>query len=162
LGIMLSEFHTLIVDGYNIIHAWDDLKRAARSSLEQSRDLLVNTMADFALSHHKEVVVVFDGVKTGHWIERFPHPHVKVIFSSKGTQADVEIERIVYNSSAKNKILVATSDRMEQLTVARIGANYINAIKFQSLISGSRKSFRNKLKRYAKSERPSLGDTLKL
>jgi len=156
---MLASFDILMVDGYNIIHAWDDLKKIAAQNLQQSRDYLVRILTDFALSHNKKVIVVFDGKKASHWTEQLPCPNLKVIFTSSENSADTEIERIVYNSSCKEKILVATSDRTEQLMVARMGARYINTGQFYNFIEDSQEILRQKIKRYAKPARPTIGDT---
>ena len=159
---MLSGFDILIVDGYNIVHDWKDLKKISVKNLKQARDRLVRILTDFALSHDKKVIVVFDGKKVGHWVERIECSNVKVIFTLEGDSADMEIERIVYNSTSKERILVATSDRTEQLMVARMGGKFINAPKFRIFIEDSQEMLRQEIKRYAKISRPTIGDTTEL
>ena len=157
---MPADCSILIVDGYNIIHAWDNLKKAATKSLEHARSMLIDIMSDFATSQHKEVVIVFDGDKIGHWREEFPHSHVKVVFSSGKITADNEIERIVYNLPDKSRVLVATNDRTEQLLVSGMGARYIRAAGFQEMLADLNRTFQKDIKRYSRSIKPSLGDTL--
>jgi len=155
---MLYSFKILMVDGYNVMNAWPELKRAMNQNLERARERLIGIVTELAESQHKDAVVVFDGGKIGHWVERIPHPHVKVIFTSKLVTADTEIERAVYNRKDKSEILVASSDRALQLMVAHMGSQYVNAKDFQKLIADSREAFEREIKRYRKSRRFSLGD----
>ena len=155
---MLDGFKILVVDGYNILHAWPELKKVMNESLERARERLIAILTELAETHNKEVIVVFDGGKVGHWVERIPNPHVRVIFTSRLVTADTEIERFVYNRKNKSEIMVATSDRAQQLMVAHMGSQFLNAIKFKQLIDDSQKALTKEIKRYKRSRRPSLGD----
>jgi ribosomal protection tetracycline resistance protein len=155
---MIDSFKILVVDGYNILHAWPELKEVMNENLERAREKLIAILTELAETHDKKVIVVFDGGKVGHWVERIPNPHVKVIFAAKPVTADTEIERFVYNQKNKREIMVATSDRAQQLMVAHMGTQFLNAIKFKELIDDSQKALTKEIKRYEKSRRPSLGD----
>ena len=155
---MLDSFKILVVDGYNILHAWPELKKVMNQSLERGRERLIAILTELAETHHKEVVLVFDGGKIGHWVERIPNPHVKVIFTSSLVTADTEIERFVYNRKNKREIMVATSDRAQQLMVAHMGSQFLNAIRFKQLIDDSKKALAKEIKRHKISRRPLLGD----
>jgi predicted RNA-binding protein with PIN domain len=106
----------LIVDGYNIIHAWKPLKKLAAASLEHARDKLVDMLAGYGKSKGFLLLIVFDAMYTEEAEKSTKIGNdCKVLFTDKEETADSCIERIVYDHrNDKRNIYVATSDGPEQ------------------------------------------------
>lgn len=118
----------LLVDGYNIINAWDILQDAQKISLETARTKLVEIMADYSAQIGIQVVIVFDA----HQVEStrrtsYNISGVEVIFTKEGETADHYIEKVVEALGRVEKIRVATSDWVEQQIVLARGAARISA-----------------------------------
>lgn len=118
----------LLVDGYNIINAWEDLIRASKISLETAREKLIEAMANYSALTGIKVWVVFDA----HMVERsrrgkYSAGNVDVIFTKEGETADQYIEKVVDAIGRECEVLVATSDWVEQQIVMGRGAFRISA-----------------------------------
>ncbi|SEO76944.1 hypothetical protein SAMN04488134_112108 [Amphibacillus marinus] len=113
----------LLVDGYNIIGDWDELKRLKDLDLEQARKLLIDRLAEYQAYRGYRVIIVFDayGVKG---LESKETPfQVEVIYTKEKETADQCIERLVKQlKNVKTKVYVATSDYTEQRTIFQQGA----------------------------------------
>lgn len=115
----------LIVDGYNMIGAWDNLNALKKSdNIQEARDLLLL----FELSNYKkyrgiEIIVVFDAQLVPGITQKYEQYSVEVIFTKEGETADEYIEKIVSDYlSPLNRVVVATSDATEQWVVFQKGA----------------------------------------
>jgi predicted RNA-binding protein with PIN domain len=117
----------LIVDGYNIINSWQELK-PDNKPLEDSRDELINVLAEHSAVTGIQTVVVFDAhrVKDSNGLS-FNINGVEVVYTKAGETADSYIERLVYLLKGSAAVQVATSDWAEQLTVLAHGASRISA-----------------------------------
>jgi predicted RNA-binding protein with PIN domain len=118
----------LIVDGYNIIFAWEDLKALLNVNIDSARDKLLDILSDYQGYRGGRLIVVFDAYK------RKEHPgtksryhNIEVVFTRTDETADAYIERTVHDISGKYKITVATNDGLEQLTVMSQGALRMSA-----------------------------------
>lgn len=131
----MSPRRRLIVDGYNVVHAWPDLKSALQSDgLEEARRQLVQRLAEHAASSGDDVTVVFDSH------ERSPgtpdgaaHDGVRVVFGSRAQSADHVIERAVSEAvrgGAGREVTVVTSDRLQRELVIAMGASVLGAAAF--------------------------------
>jgi predicted RNA-binding protein with PIN domain len=104
----------VVVDGYNVVHAWPELKRLLdTASLEAARDKLIERLSVFGMVAGADVTVVFDA---HHSAARSNSEElvegVHVLFTRKGHSADHVIERIAYGASQVGDVItVATSDR---------------------------------------------------
>lgn len=126
----------LIIDGYNIINQWPQLKAMLRGNLSLARDSLINIIQQFCDFSGQEAVVVFDGrAKEGDF---YPYQdttgRLKVVFSRKGETADTVIERLVYNRDKKNTVLVASADRALRNIIFGLGAFDISAEGLRELV----------------------------
>jgi predicted RNA-binding protein with PIN domain len=113
----------LIVDGYNIIFAWEDLKELLHVNIDSARDKLLDILSDYQGYKGCPVMVVFDAYK------RKEHPGTKdkyhnleVVYTRTDETADAYIERTVHEIGRKYRVTVATNDGLEQLTVMGQGA----------------------------------------
>lgn len=118
----------LFVDGYNIINAWDNLRKKALVDLEESRIDLIETMVEYHHSTGIEVIVVFDAhlVKKniGH---NFKYKGIEVVYTKEKETADHYIESKLDELGKVKRIRVATSDWLEQQIVLSRGGTRISA-----------------------------------
>jgi predicted RNA-binding protein with PIN domain len=125
----------LIVDGYNIIFAWEDLKSLLKVNIDSARDKLLDILSGYQGYRGGRLIVVFDAYK------RREHPgtksryhNIEVVFTRTDETADAYIERTVHDISGKYKITVATNDGLEQLTVMSQGALRMSAANLREEI----------------------------
>ena len=123
---MMVDF--LLVDGYNIIHAWDELKKLMETNIEHARLRLVDLMASYQAVKGVKVIVVFDAhlVKGGSG-SRENESGVEVIYTSEGETADSLIEKMVGQLILEGRVTVATSDWAQQRIVFGKGAVRLSA-----------------------------------
>jgi predicted RNA-binding protein with PIN domain len=142
----------VIVDGYNIVHAWVPLKRLLDVSLEVARDKLVERLAVFAMVTGSEVTVVFDA---HHSAARTNSEElvegVRVVFTRKGHSADHVIERIAYAAGAAgDAITVATSDRTQRDLVRGMGGAVIDARELERRVVDAEQEMGRRVDKYAR------------
>lgn len=142
----------VIVDGYNVIHAWVPLKRLLDVSLEAARDKLVERLAVFAMVSGSEVTVVFDA---HHAAARTNSEElvegVRVVFTRKGHSADRVIERIAYAAGAAGDVItVATSDRTQRDLVRGMGGAVIEARELERRVVDAEEEMGRRVDRYAR------------
>ncbi|HEY6116422.1 MAG TPA: NYN domain-containing protein [Candidatus Dormibacteraeota bacterium] len=141
----------LIVDGYNVIHAWTSLKRLLNdASLEASREKLVERLAVLSIVSGEEVTVVFDA----HHSKAMSNSEemvdgVRVIFTRKGHSADHSIERIAYQASQTGDVItVATSDRFQRDLVRGMGGAVISALELERRVIDAEQEMTRRVQRY--------------
>ena len=121
----------LLVDGYNIIFAWDELKKIAQDNLDAARGELINMMCSYQGCTGYEVIVVFDAykVKGKHRdIERYHN--INIVYTKESETADTYIEKVTHELSKEHRVRVATSDGLEQIIILGNGAMRISADEF--------------------------------
>ncbi len=140
----------LIVDGYNVIHAWPQLKALLRDSLEGAREKLVDRMAVYAQVRNSDVTVVFDAHKSASMNNSEEmNQGVRVVFTRKGHSADHVIERIAYAAGeAGDPITVATSDRFQGDLVRGMGGAVISATELERQVVETEKELSRSIDRY--------------
>lgn len=141
----------LIVDGYNVIHAWPSLKRVLSSaSLEAARDELIRRLAVLGMITGEEVTVVFDAHHSAAMSNSEETVDgVRVIFSRKGHSADHVIERIAYQTSGSgDSLTVATSDRFQRDLVRGVGGAVISALELERQVIEAESEMGRRVKRY--------------
>ncbi len=118
----------LLVDGYNIIFAWEDLKELANSELEAARNALAERMEAYAVMRQCEVIIVFDAYRVrGNRGEIEKIKNITVVYTKEAETADSYIERATHELSKNHRVRVATSDRLEQLIILGNGALRMSA-----------------------------------
>ncbi len=128
LHLLDPEEDYLLIDGYNIIFAWDELKALARDSLDLARTTLIHILANYQGYKKSNVICVFDAyrVKNGQGsVER--HAGVYVIYTRSHETADTYIEKVTYDIGRAHRVRVATSDALEQVIVMGHGAERMSA-----------------------------------
>ena len=122
----------LLVDGYNIIFAWDELKAIARENLDAARKQLCDLLSNYQGFRKCEVIAVFDAykVKGGQGsVEKYHNIHV--VYTKEAETADAYIERATYEIGKHHRVRVATSDGPEQLIILGHGALRLSASAFR-------------------------------
>lgn len=126
----------VIVDGYNVLHAWAGPRAAMREGrLEDARGLLVRALAEYSARSDVEVTVVFDshGRSGGQQVEVVDG--VTVRFASRRASADHVIERLAYEEARRGEpidLMIATSDRLTRDVVGAMGVPTMSALAFEA------------------------------
>ena len=121
----------LLVDGYNIIFAWDELKNLAKESLEYARYTQINKLSVYKIIRNTELILVFDAYKVkGNRGEQEKIHGINVVYTKEAETADAYIEKVTHTLSKDNKVRVATSDGLEQLIILGNGAFRVPASSF--------------------------------
>ena len=122
----------LLVDGYNIIHAWDELKELARADLSAARKALMDILSNYQGFRKCEVIVVFDAYKVkGNPGSVSKYHNIHVVYTKEAETADNYIEKVTYELGRKYRVRVATSDGVEQLIILGHGALRVSARMFR-------------------------------
>ena len=122
----------LLVDGYNIIFAWEELKAIARESLDAARKALCDLLCNFQGYQKCRVIAVFDAYKVRGGqgsVEKYHSIHV--VYTKEAETADAYIERATYELGRHYRVKVATSDGPEQLIILGHGALRVSASAFR-------------------------------
>ena len=118
----------LIVDGYNIIFAWDDLAAMAKDDLDAARRHLCDALSSYAGFRKSHVVVVFDGYKVkGNPGEKQQMNNIQVVYTKENETADAYIEALAAQIGRNYAVRVATSDSLVQLSSMRSGVLRMSA-----------------------------------
>ena len=118
----------LLVDGYNILHAWDDLKRLAAQDLDGARLRLMDILSNYQGWRKCHVILVFDAYRVkGNpgSVEKYHNIHV--VYTKEAETADMYIEKTTYEIAREHRVRVATSDGLEQVIILGHGAQRMSA-----------------------------------
>ena len=118
----------LLVDGYNVIHAWDELKVLAQDNLDGARFRLMDMMCNYQGYKNCELILVFDAYKVkGNLGTSQKYHNIYVIYTKEAQTADMYIERATRQLASEYNVVVATSDALEQLIVTGGGARRMSS-----------------------------------
>ena len=118
----------LLVDGYNIIFAWEDLKALAEDNMEGARGKLMDILCNYQGYRKNIVILVFDGYKVaGNPGDVLKYYNIYVVYTKEAETADQYIEKTVRDMSKKYEVKVATSDALEQMIILGQGAYRMSA-----------------------------------
>ena len=130
----------IIVDGYNIIFAWEELAAQARSDLDAARRQLCDALSSYAGFTKCRLVVVFDGYKQkGNPGEKSQFHNIQVVFTKEGETADAYIESLAYEIGNNYAVRVASSDGLVQLSSFRSGVLRMSARELREEVELARK-----------------------
>ena len=150
-----------IVDGYNVIFAWDDLYKLAEVDLAAARDQLLHQLANFAGFTGTEVVLVFDGYKVpGNEGEKFDRHGVHVVYTKERETGDMYIERLVQEIGKNEQVRVVTSDGLIQLSAVRTGVLRLSAREFEIELAAVNEEIGKVLEKQERA-RNTIGDAMK-
>ena len=130
----------LIVDGYNIIFAWEELNELARSDLDAARRRLCDILSSYAGYTKCRTMVVFDGYKQkGNPGEKSQFHNIQVVYTKEGETADAYIESLAYETGGSYAVRVATSDALVQLSSFHSGALRVPARELKLEVEAAQK-----------------------
>ena len=145
----------LLVDGYNILFAWDDLKELAERDIDAAREALMNILANYQAYKKCTLILVFDAYKVKNnlgTVSRFDE--IYVVYTKQAETADQYIEKTTYRLSNRRHVRVATSDGIEQLIILGHGAERISARLFQDEVHAVLGQIKGVIQDLARRDRP--------
>lgn len=140
----------LLIDGYNIIFAWDELRRKADESLENARNELISRMSNYQGFCGYNIVIVFDAYK----VKKNPgsvekHRNISVVYTKEAETADTYIERVSKKLSKHHRVRVATSDGPEQMIILGNGALRVPAAALKKELTDAEKAIREIMENFS-------------
>ncbi len=139
---MAQEF--LLVDGYNIIFSWPELKKIVKEgSLESARIRLADILCNYQGFRKNEVILVFDGYKSKGNLGTVIHYHnIDIVYTKEAQTADQFIEAVSYQMALDYQIRVATSDGLEQMIILAKGAVRMSAPELRREVKEAEKEIK--------------------
>lgn len=138
----------LLVDGYNIIFAWDDLSETAKTNLDAAREQLISRLCNYRGFTDSELILVFDAYKVKGNPGTVEKVHnINVVYTKEAETADMYIERVTHELGKKHRVRVATSDNLEQIIILGNGATRVSANEFLKEVEDTEKEIRDFLKK---------------
>lgn len=148
----------LLVDGYNVIFAWPELRELAEDNMDGARSKLLDQLSRYQAVCKCQVIAVFDAYRLqGHPEEIFDFGHVHVVFTREAQTADQYIEKFAHDNNQKYDITVATSDGLQQIIIRGSGCALLSARELKDelvraeervaqALQGKNQTYRNYLK----------------
>lgn len=134
----------LLVDGYNVIFAWDNLFAMAKDNIDGARNALINILCNYQGFKKCEVILVFDAYKVkGATREVEKVNNITIIYTKEAETADMYIEKASYKLAKNNKVRVVTSDALEQLIILGNGALRVSSREFLFEVQQAEEEIRN-------------------
>lgn len=143
----LTKKNITFIDGYNVINKWDELKELSKESLADSRDALIEEMAEYKSLSGEDVVIVFDAYNLDRIketiIERYG---MKVVYTKRFQTADTYIERQLVKIDRNHEIKVVTDDGAVQTQASGKGASRVTAMELKTDLNTMRAKIKRKRK----------------
>lgn len=118
----------LLVDGYNIIYAWDELNSLVKDNMEGARGRLMDLLCNYQAVRRCNLIVVFDAYRVkGHVTEILDYHNIHVVYTKEAETADQYIEKFAHENARRYDVSVATSDGLEQIIIRGQGCRLISA-----------------------------------
>lgn len=123
----------LLVDGYNIIHAWEELRELAFVNIDSARGRLLDILCNYQGVRGIHLIVVFDAYRIqGHETEILDYHNIHVVYTKEAETADQYIEKFAHENGRRAKVTVATSDGMEQIIIRGQGCALVSARELEA------------------------------
>ncbi len=117
-----------LVDGYNVIYAWEELKALAKDNIDGARGRLLDILCDYQAMRRCCLIVVFDAYRVkGHRTEIMDYHNIHVVYTQEAETADQYIEKFAHENGRKYRVTVATSDGLEQIIIRGQGCALVSA-----------------------------------
>lgn len=151
----------LLVDGCNIIFAWEDLRDLAQADFHAAQTRLMDILSDYQGIKGCILILVFDAYRVeGHPEETFQYHNIHVVYTREAETADQYIERTVHKIGRKHNVTVATSDGLEQIIIMGQGAARISARGFKEEIASAKQQMREEWQEHRDSSKTYLFDSM--
>lgn len=133
----------LLVDGYNIIFAWQELLELSRVSIDAARGRLMDIMCNYQGLKKCHLILVFDAYRVqNHRTEVVPYQNILVVYTKQAETADQYIEKFAHENARKHRVTVATSDGMEQIIIRGEGCRLMSAREFEREVARAEEDMR--------------------
>ena len=137
--------HYLIIDGYNIINAWNDLKKIAQTDLDGAREKLIDIIIEYAEFSGQKAIIVFDAYNVKNSLEKVENrKYITVVYTKEHQTADSYIEKFITSLSKYDVVKVATNDYAEQQIVLGKGASRISSRELKMDLEEAKNKIRKK------------------
>ena len=133
----------ILVDGYNVIYSWPELKKSAQNNIEGARNTLINILCNYSGYKKCRLILVFDAykVKGGKGsVEKVNN--IDIVYTKEAETADMYIEKTSHKLSPENKVRVVTSDGLEQLIILGAGALRVSSPAFLEEVRAAEREIR--------------------
>ncbi len=138
----------LIVDGYNVIFAWEELAQLAKVNIDAAREALLETLENYQGYKKLKIIAVFDGYKVaGSPGSRQEYAGVTAVYTKEAETADRFIEKTVYEMGRSYDVTVVTSDRLVQMISLGDGARRLSSREFYQEVTATSEEIRERLRR---------------
>ena len=155
----LTEY--LLVDGYNVIFAWDELKELAKVNIESARGRLLDILCNYQGFRKCVVIAVFDAYKVeGYVLEIQKYHNIHVVYTKEAETADQYIEKVVHEIGRKYHVTVVTSDGVEQVVTLGQGGTLISAREFKEEVAIVRRQIQEEYENRKESGKSYLFDSM--
>ncbi len=139
----------LLVDGYNIIFAWEELAEIAKENLETARSILLHRLCNYQAIRKNNVIVVFDAYKVKGGVGSVEQMHGnRIVYTKEARTADAYIEKTSKVLSKAYRVRVATSDRLEQIIVFGHGTERVSAAEFLKEVEHGEQEMRDFIEKH--------------
>lgn len=136
----------LLVDGYNIIFAWEELKELAKINIDSARGKLLDILCNYQGMKKCNLIVVFDAYRVqGHKTEIFDYHNIHVVYTKEAETADAYIEKFAHENAGTHRITVATSDGLEQIIIRGAGCRLFSAREFEAEVKNTGVALKEKI-----------------
>ncbi len=151
----------LLVDGYNIIFAWPELKELANENMDGARIKLLESLCNYQGIRKCQIIVVFDAYRVqGHRVEMLEYHNIYMVYTKEAQTADHYIEKFVHDHKTKYHVTVATSDGLEQIIIRGQGCALLSARELKEEIESANEKMMQAYKEKQVVERNYLVDAL--
>jgi len=151
----------LLVDGYNIIYGWRELKVLADDNMEAARIKLLDTLSNYRGIRECQIIVVFDGYRVqGHVEEVIDYHNISMVYTREAQTADQYIERFAHVNKKQYNMTVATSDGLQQIIIRGAGCALLSARELKVEIDGANERIKQDHQKTTGIDRNYLSDAL--
>ncbi len=154
---------TMIVDGYNVIFAWEDLNDLAQTDLDGARNRLMSILSNYAAFTKRDVTLVFDAYKVpGNVGHEFKYNNINVVYTKEHETADVYIEKLIATMGRDPRARVVTSDGLIQLSAVRSGIFRMSASEFEREVNGIDSEIGAMIRQLDRGKGSTIGENVKI
>ncbi len=151
----------LLVDGYNIIHAWPELKEHAGENMDGARMKLLDLLSNYQGIRKCRIIVVFDAYRVQRNTEEIiDYYNIHLVFTKEAQTADQYIEKFAHDNRSKYRITVATSDGLQQMIIRGSGCSLLSARELKAEIEEANERLRKEYAEMQRRDRHLLIDSL--
>lgn len=152
----------LLVDGYNIIFSWPELKELAAINMDAARSKLIDDLSNYQAIKKNHIIVVFDAYKVeGRRDEMTQMHHVFVVFTGEAQTADQYIEKFSHQNQLKYQITVATSDGLQQMIIRGAGSNLLSARELKEELEQTNQRIKELSQKFSGESKVQFEDVMK-